>query len=133
MGQHTFTKQEKLTSETNIKELFKRGSSFNVYPFRVIYLSHPDQNWLFSQVLISVSSRNFKRAVDRNAIKRRMREAYRLNKSKLITPQKLLVGYIYISKEILPSSVIHEKMDKTLGMISAKELKREKNEGTSLG
>ena len=67
-----------------------------------------------NQVLFTVSKRNFKRAVDRNKIKRRMREAYRLNKSKLSAPQKLLIGYIYTPKEILPYSQIEEAMVKSL-------------------
>ncbi len=66
-----------------------------------------------NQVLFTVSKRNFKRAVDRNKIKRRMREAFRLNKSKLSDSKKLLIGYIYTPKEILPFLQIEEAMVKS--------------------
>jgi len=122
MGKHTFSKQEKLNKENWIKELFEKGSSFNLYPFRVVYHSHPDQTWPVNQVLISVSARNFKKSVDRNAIKRRIREGYRLNKQALVSPNKLLVAYIYTAKEILPSASIHEKIVRTLEMISQRKL-----------
>ena len=117
MGKHTFSKHEKLTKESWIKELFERGSSFNLYPFRLIFRDHPDLESSAHQVLITVSSRNFKRAVDRNSVKRRIREAYRLNKELLITPKKLLLAYIYVAKEILPSAIIHEKLIRANEMI----------------
>jgi ribonuclease P protein component len=125
MGKHTFSKHEKLTKENWIKELFERGSSFNLYPFRLIFRDHPDLESPTHQVLITVSSRNFKRAVDRNSVKRRIREAYRLNKESLITPKKLLLAYIYVAKEILPSAIIHEKL------IRANEIIVRRNEKVS--
>ena len=125
MGKHTFSKHEKLTKENWIKELFERGSSFNLYPFRLIFRAHPDLESPTHQVLITVSSRNFKRAVDRNSVKRRIREAYRLNKESLITPKKLLLAYIYVAKEILPSAIIHENL------IRANEIIVRRNEKVS--
>lgn len=76
-----------------------------------------------NQVLFTVSKRNFKRAVDRNKIKRRMREAFRLNKSQLSTPQKLLIGYIYTPKEILPYAQIAEAMVKSFKRLEIYEKK----------
>jgi ribonuclease P protein component len=110
MGKFTFKKEERLNKEKWIQELFEKGSSFILHPFRVVYLPHPDPMCLTHQVLISVSTRNFKKAVDRNTIKRRIREAYRLNKVKILSPGKWLIAYIYIAKEMIPSEMIHKKL-----------------------
>src|SRR5262245_30486957 len=98
MRKFTFRKEERLNKEKWIQELFTKGSSFHLYPFKVLFLPHPEVQIPASQVLISVSSRNFKRAVDRNTIKRRVREAYRLNKAAIPSEQKWLIAYIYIAK-----------------------------------
>jgi len=129
MGDYSFSKQEKLNKESWIKELFQKGSSFSLYPFKVVYHPHLDQTYPVNQLLVSVSARNFRKAVDRNAIKRRIREGYRLNKICLVSSRKLLVAYIYIAKEILPSVVIHEKIIKGLGLISQKESENAANSG----
>jgi len=114
MGKLTFRKEERLSREKWIRELFEKGRSLQFYPFRVIWLKHPDSQYPFNQVLISVSSRIFKNAADRNTIKRRVREAFRLNKSSIRTAGKWLIAYIYIAREILPSSLIHQKLSQTL-------------------
>ena len=113
MGKFTFKKEERLSKEKNIQELFDKGSSFYLYPFKVFFMQNPDPAYPVHQVLISVSKRNFKKAVDRNLIKRRIREAYRLNKDKLSDQNKLLIAYLYSVKEILPSVQIHERLIKT--------------------
>jgi len=113
MGKFTFQKAERLSKEKLIKELFEKGSSFYLFPFKVFVMINPDREVPFHQVLISVSKRNFKRAVDRNLIKRRIREAYRLNKAQLSDQNKLMIAYIYSVKEILPSAQIHERLIKT--------------------
>lgn len=71
--------------------------------------------------MFSVSKRLFKSAVKRNTIKRRMREAYRLNKGPAVTG-KLLIAYIYTAREILPSATIRDKLAKSWGKISEKEI-----------
>ncbi len=105
-------KHEILRSKKSIKELFENGSSFFLYPFKVQFLPNPDsQN---NQVLFSVSKRNFKKAVDRNLLRRRLREAYRLNKNILTTNQKeqfsFSIALIYISKFKLPYKEIEDKL-----------------------
>jgi len=114
MGKYTFRKEERLNSEKDIQELFSKGSSFYLYPFKVIQKDSPNQEHPFHQILISVPARNFKRAVDRNLIKRRIREAYRLNKAEVSSPTKLLIAYIYTAKEILEFDQIQEKLLKAL-------------------
>ena len=114
MGKFTFRKEERLSKEKLIQELFDKGSSFYLFPFKVFFMPNPDQEYPFHQVLISVSKRNFKRAVDRNLIKRRIREAYRLNKeSTTCIRTNLLIAYIYSVKDILPSAQIQERLVKT--------------------
>ncbi|MCL7989048.1 ribonuclease P protein component [Sphingobacterium sp. lm-10] len=82
---NTFKKEERLCSVRLIQSLFHSGSSFVVYPFRVV-CHFEDRDVGSAQVLISVSKRRFKLAVTRNRIKRRMREAYRLEKSATLYP-----------------------------------------------
>ena len=113
MGKFTFRKEERLSKEKNIQELFDKGSSFYLFPFKVFFMPNPDPACAVHQVMISVSKRNFKRAVDRNLIKRRIREAYRLNKDLLPARNKLCIAYIYSVKDILPSGQIHERLVKT--------------------
>ena len=113
MGKFTFKKEERLSKEKTIQELFDKGSSFYLYPFKVFFMQNPDAAFPLHQILISVSKKNFKKAVDRNLIKRRIREGYRLNKNLLADRNKLLIAYIYSVKEILPSAQIHERLVKT--------------------
>ncbi|WP_317039302.1 ribonuclease P protein component [Roseivirga sp. 4D4] len=113
---YTFPKSERLHSKKLIKELFEKGSSFYLYPYKVIYL--PQDDIESNQVLISVSKKKFKKAVTRNLIKRKIKEAYRLNKH-LLTDEsqalpKLLIGYIYTGKDILPYQTIEGKLKKSL-------------------
>lgn len=108
MGQFRFRKEERLKKEKDIQELFSKGSSFYLFPFKVLLLPAPHVT--AHQVLISVSKRNFTRAVDRNLVKRRVREAYRLEKSRLPQERTFRIGLIYTHKEILPWKDISEKM-----------------------
>ncbi|NJN43020.1 MAG: ribonuclease P protein component [Flammeovirgaceae bacterium] len=118
MGKYTFQKTERLSGEKSIRELFKKGISIKVFPIRVIVMKHPSQEYPVHQVLISVAKQSFKKATDRNTVKRRIREGYRLNKSKLATTEKLMIAYLYTAKEILPSSVIHEKLIESINRIN---------------
>jgi len=111
MGRLTFNKAERLSKEKTIQELFSRGSSFYLYPFKVVYMLNPDQAATTPQVLISASSRNFPRAVDRNLIKRRIREAYRLQKEVIQHGSKKGVfAFLYTSKTILPFAEVRNKL-----------------------
>jgi ribonuclease P protein component len=113
MGKFSFGKEERLHGRKSIQELFDKGSSFYLHPFKIIFRKNSDQNNSHSQILVTVPIKNFGKAVDRNKIKRRIREGYRLNKQKLAT-QKWLIAYIYVAKEILPSDVIHQKISESL-------------------
>jgi len=112
MGRFAFKKAERLSKEKLIKELFEKGSSFYLYPFKVIYHPNPDQSdTAVHQVLTSVSARQFKRAVDRNKVKRRVREAYRLQKEIIQSrSEKGIFSFIYTAREILPFAEIKSKL-----------------------
>ena len=102
LSKYGFSKSEKLTGKKKIEGLFKKGSSFYLGDFQVRHLSSGED--LPHQILISVPKRNFKRAVDRNLLKRRIREAYRLNKhllSNSADSEGLYIGFVYLSKQIL--------------------------------
>jgi ribonuclease P protein component len=114
LAKSSFHKQERLHQEKLIQELFKKGSSFYLYPFKVLILHNPEAGASVHQVLISVSRKNFRRAVDRNLIKRRIRESYRLNKNLLANHPKLVIAYIYTAKEILTFAQIQERLIRTL-------------------
>lgn len=75
-----FNKKEKLKSEKLIAQLFAEGQTIAVYPLRLVYLPTLYDDGTKIKAGVSVSKRNFKNAVDRNRIKRLMREAYRLQK-----------------------------------------------------
>ena len=121
---YTFKKEERLCNKRLIDELFHSGSSFLCYPFKASWLYHTQPQQYPVQVLFSVPKRRYKRAVDRNLIKRCMRESYRLHKQQnlynlLHTADKTIVLSIgYIGKEIEPYSLIEKKMLKLLGQLA---------------
>lgn len=99
---YTFKKSEKLKSKKNIEQLFLEGSSVTAFPLRLMYLQTSFKDGANIKIGVSVSKRNFKKAVDRNRIKRLMREAYRLNKNSyfnnITTQYALMILYIGTDK-----------------------------------
>lgn len=83
-GPFTFSKQERLTGKTSIDRLFNEGKSFNLFPFKVFFsiVDHPSEP--LARLLIAIPKRKVKHAVDRNRLRRLVREAYRLNKTEFI-------------------------------------------------
>jgi ribonuclease P protein component len=117
-------KEERLKSRLLIERVFREGRSFFLSPYRVHYLFLPPggkgaagENKSYSPVQagFGASSRQFKRAVDRNRIKRLSREAYRLQKQPLkeCLEQKggaLALFFIYTAKEIADQRTVSEKI-----------------------
>jgi len=83
MATYTFNKKEKLKSRKSIESLFRSGSTFSSPPFRLLYRKVEDLS-VPVQMTVAIPKRNIRRAVDRNLLKRRTREAYRLQKSGLL-------------------------------------------------
>ncbi|CAN5821503.1 hypothetical protein BH11BAC4_BH11BAC4_16280 [soil metagenome] len=107
-----FRKTDKLKSRKTIDELFSKGNSFSNFPFKVIWL--PTNKEATLQVAVGVSSRNFKKATDRNRVKRLMREAYRLQKEKLQVhlqekELQLSVFILYMGRELPAYEMVFEK------------------------
>lgn len=112
--QFTLGKTERLKSRKLIEMLFREGKSFNIFPFRVLYY-FLEENSTSLQAGFSASSRNFKKAVDRNRIKRLTKEAWRLQKNELAATlekngKKLILFFIYIGKELPDHKTVYEKM-----------------------
>ena len=110
---YTFPAAEKLKSRKQIEQLFREGKSFSNFPFRILWL-YAGKQAAFLQTGFTVSSKQFKKAVDRNRIKRLMREAYRLQKNelnKLLTENKkqLAVFFIYVGNELPEYELIFDK------------------------
>jgi len=101
---YRFGREEKLKSRKAIEQLFREGKSFSVFPFRVIWnIAETAPTHL--QVGFTVSSKQFKKAVDRNRIKRLSREAWRLQKHALLQAlqennKNLSVFFIYVGNEL---------------------------------
>ena len=123
MRAYTFRRRERLKSEIQIKELFSKGSSFNLYPFRVIHRVFSTEN-SDHKVLFSVPARNFKKAVDRNKLKRRAREAYRLHKGTLNKKPALILGFVYSAKKIEPFSAIQTSVVQIIDKLNGSDVSK---------
>lgn len=120
----TFSRNERLKSRKLISRIFKEGQSYVAYPLRVVWLPVDAEGQLATgfgdtpaQLAISVPKRSFKTAVARNLLKRRIREAYRLNKNAWY--EKLGAGnlhlalmLVYVAKEELPYADIENGIKK---------------------
>ncbi len=123
---HTFSRNERLKSLILIGRLFRGGSSYVAYPLRVVWLPLDDQTREVvslgearAQLAISVPKRVFKTAVVRNLLKRRIREAYRLNKDAFYekltaADQHVALMLVYIGKEELSYKEIEQGVKKMI-------------------
>ncbi len=105
-ARYTFGKQERLKSSLAIQELLSKGRTVSVYPFKLYWeLSKKDQKFP-ARAAISVPRKKFRRAVDRNLMKRRIREAYRLNKHLIFDPLReshtnVILVILFLSDEFI--------------------------------
>ena len=118
MSDYTLPRAERLRSLTAIRRLFVEGKSGFVYPFRYVVLS--DATSAGVEVMFSVPKKFHKRANKRNLLKRRTREAYRLNGEVLrakCESQGVDLALVYSSKEILSYKTIENAVERILGQV----------------
>ena len=116
-------KSEKLCSRTAVNSLFDEGKSLMAFPLRAAYRVRPRGEQPL-QFLISIPKKRIRKAVDRVTLRRRTREAYRLNRHELLTPvlERLDCGvdiaFVYLDNTPAPYSVVNEKMISLLTRIA---------------
>lgn len=118
-----FKKEERLCSKKQFDKLFADGNSFLVYPLKVVFAEVDYAGNIPAKAAFAVSKKLFKRAVKRNYLKRRMREAYRLNKHILYSRcsnKKVAVIFIYVAKEMLDYHQIEKAMKKGIEKLSSR-------------
>lgn len=127
---YTFSKTERLCSKKLIERLFAGGNrSFPAFPLRVVYMPlQDDESEADVSILISVPKKRFKHAVDRNRVKRQVREAYRLNKHILIdalhaqeNPPKMALAFIWLDNKLHDTREVAQKVKKMLYHIAEEQ------------
>lgn len=115
MPDQTLPRSERLRSLGAVRRLFESGESGFVYPFRYVWYAEPD-TLPTVEVLFSVPKKFHKRANRRNLLRRRTKEAYRLQKQIVRNgaPVNLDLALIYSSKEALPYKTIAHAVRKVL-------------------
>lgn len=124
-----FPKEEHLTSKLIIDKLYKEGASVVSFPLRAVFIPlEPQEKQPTAAILINVAKKRFRHAVDRNLLKRRIREAYRLNKIPFIEElgamgKNMAVAILYIDNRHSSTEYLKKKMVKLLAAIIEKEKK----------
>jgi len=118
----SYPKKEKLKSQKLIEQLFSEGKSVSAFPLRMVYLKTEFDDDTQFKTGVSTSKRNFKKAVDRNHIKRLLREAYRLNKAAYFNniSGSYALMILYISKDGTDFDAVETKMKQLLDAFSKK-------------
>jgi len=126
----TYPKNEKLKSKITIGLLFTDGKSVSKYPLRLVYHSGALSDSQKLKMGVSVSKKNFKKAVDRNYFKRILRETYRLNKHILIDnldkPHAFML--FYQTKDRLTYDEINTKTIQLFEKFVAQNIKKDQTD-----
>ncbi len=130
MHKNTFPLKEHLKSKSTVEKLYADGASVTAYPLRAVFIEIPaTQQEPTATILISVAKKRFRHAVDRNLVKRRIREAYRLNKHGFVASleeqgKKMAVAILYIDTKHNSTEFLKKKMVKLLASIIEKNNKQ---------
>lgn len=130
MRKYGFPLKEHLKSKSIVDRVYANGVSVTAYPLRAVFLElQPHEQEAVATILISVAKKRFRHAVDRNLLKRRIREAYRLNKHILTDRlaeenKKMAVAILYIDTKHNSTELLQRKMVKLLAAILEKNGKR---------
>jgi len=118
----TYNKKYKLKSKKLIDQLFSEGKSVAAFPLRMVYLKLNSESTTY-KVGVSVSKRNFRKAVDRNRIKRLLREAYRINQKQMFnnSSSSYALMILYIGKDIPDYKSVESRMKQLLNKFGKSE------------
>lgn len=138
MIRYTFSKEERLTSKVLLNALFETGKRFTAYPVRLFWVPASLKSSYPVQVVFGVGKSRFPRAVDRNQIKRWMRESWRHRKHELYQflearQQSLAIMIVYSSSEFPDQAGIDKAMDVALEKLQRKIQKEESPESDDQG
>lgn len=119
---NTFHKQERLCSKKQMDLLFSKGKGSLAYPVKMVWLETPVELQHPAQSMFIVPKRQFKKAHDRNKLKRRMREAYRLQKNTFYdsitaSGKKIILAFIYVGKASEEYALIEKSIVKLLSLV----------------
>ncbi len=121
----SYSKKDKLKGKKLIERLFVEGASVAAYPLRMVYLKLDTENQETQlKAGVTVSKKHFKKAVDRNHIKRLIREAYRLHRDDYFNNKStsFALMILYLEKDIPDYASVEKKMKQLLDKFSKKEL-----------
>ena len=128
----TYQKKDKLKSRKQTQHLFSTGQAINVFPIRLIYTIEPIETSLeqisstsLLQAGVGAPSRTFRKAVQRNRVKRLLREAYRLEKPNFMSQaslehKRVNLFFLYTDALVLTQAVIQEKVKEALALLIIK-------------
>ncbi len=120
LPRQTFSKSERLCSKKRIEQLFSAGNrSLSAFPLRAVYMMEQREG-MPCELLISVSKRRQRHAVDRNRLKRLVREAYRRNKHTLyeaLQDRRMSLALLWVSNDSASYAVVEHKVRNLLQRI----------------
>ena len=124
MSEFSLHKSEKLCSRTAVNRLFAEGSNAKAYPLRAVYAESQRSYGAPAQFMITIPKKKIRKAVGRVLLRRRVREAYRLNRDLLLpalaaTGKKVDIAFIYVSDEAKSYASVEKRVRSILGAIAA--------------